>query len=649
MSATTPTILEKPRTRLRSGGGAGGGGKGGGGGGSQATVRLRVVVRHLPSLLKEDEFREGMAEYVNEETTEWLSWTQGKIPAEFSFPIFVHGRNKLPIYSRCYIKFKTPIQITALNDALRSHGPFVDSKGNATNPQMEYSPFQKFPKKGGRVDVRAGTIESDPDFVAFLASINGVGTVPTSNGAASADGTAPSAEGTAGTMTASPSGSALPNDPLSVPLPSGEKPEKPKSTPLIDFLRQQKAAAAAEKAAPGSSKAKSPKDGKDGKEVASSSSRRSDKRRMEKIRAKGKERDDTGKGERAIKQAIRAVDMETATILSREWSGSRREGSISTSGRDRESKVDKATAGETEKPKRERRRGGNAAGVAAILQRDLGLAGPRRSRGNKPALEPTTPIVEEGTAPSRPTPAAVMSNSPPAINAQLSHIGPQSSTQEVTPKTPRSRGGSRRDRRNRLDREDSTASVASASSPPPIAILKKQPSSGPSPISPEVPTLLKRQSSASGPPPTAPSGPASSAPASHTTPTAPKGDSGRRRHGRGEGRGGANGGGSGSGGGGRNPRPPVDTQPTQQQGQPAIPGVPTAPAGDINQPGGREGRGRRGSTSGGGGGGGGGSGGGGGRSGFRGGRGRGGGQGRGRGGPIGVNVTVAGGGGEGTS
>lgn len=91
MSATTPTILENPKIRSRSGGGGGSGkGGGGGGGGSQATVRLRVVVRHLPSLLKEDEFREGMADYVNEETTEWLSWTQGKIPAEFSLPIFIH-------------------------------------------------------------------------------------------------------------------------------------------------------------------------------------------------------------------------------------------------------------------------------------------------------------------------------------------------------------------------------------------------------------------------------------------------------------------------------------------------------------------------------------------------------------------------------
>jgi len=87
MSTTSSTILEKPKNRPRSGGGGkGGSGSGGGPGGNQATVRLRVVVRHLPSLLKEEEFKEAMAEYVNEETTEWLSWTQGKIPAEFCPP-----------------------------------------------------------------------------------------------------------------------------------------------------------------------------------------------------------------------------------------------------------------------------------------------------------------------------------------------------------------------------------------------------------------------------------------------------------------------------------------------------------------------------------------------------------------------------------
>lgn len=459
---------------------------------------------------------------------------------------------------------------------------------------MEYSPFQKFPKKGGRVDARAGTIDSDPDFIAFLASINGVGTVPTSNG--TADGAAP-AEG----MASPAAGSALLNDPLSVPLPSGEKPEKPRSTPLIDFLRQQKAAAAAEKAAPKSKSEKS-KDGKDGKE-ASSSSRRSEKRKLEKIRARGKDRDDD-KEDKALKQAVRAVDMETATILKREgtaFSTLRRENSnmsASSPGRERDSKPEKSP---DEKPKRERRRerGSATASVAAILQRDLGLTAPRRSRANKTALETATAIIEERTS-TAPTPALISTN-PPAINATLAS--------QDTPKTPRSRGGSRRDRRNRPEREDS---AVSAPSPPaaPVAILKKASSALGAPSGPAVPTLLKRQSE--GPP----SGPSHGGNPTAVTPTAPKGSG--RRHGRGEGRNSVSG-----GGGGRNARPPGDGTPLPQ----AMPGVPTAPAGDMGQAG-RDGRGRRGSTGGSSGGGGGG------RGGARFGRGRGGGQGKGRPGTV---------------
>lgn len=94
MSTTAPTILEKPKSRSRTGGGSKGGGGtgGGGGGGNQATVRLRIVVRHLPSLLKEEEFKEALAEYINEETTEWFSWIQGKIPSELVLPVFSTSR-----------------------------------------------------------------------------------------------------------------------------------------------------------------------------------------------------------------------------------------------------------------------------------------------------------------------------------------------------------------------------------------------------------------------------------------------------------------------------------------------------------------------------------------------------------------------------
>ena len=64
------------------------------------------------------------------------------------------------------------MHVTALNNAIRAHGIFTDSKGNSSLPQMEFSPFQKAPKKVQRVDTRAGTIESDPDFQAFLALLN---------------------------------------------------------------------------------------------------------------------------------------------------------------------------------------------------------------------------------------------------------------------------------------------------------------------------------------------------------------------------------------------------------------------------------------------------------------------------------------------
>lgn len=46
------------------------------------TVRLKAVVRHLPPLLKEAEFREPLADVLNDSTTDWFQWLPGKIPSE---------------------------------------------------------------------------------------------------------------------------------------------------------------------------------------------------------------------------------------------------------------------------------------------------------------------------------------------------------------------------------------------------------------------------------------------------------------------------------------------------------------------------------------------------------------------------------------
>jgi regulator of nonsense transcripts 3 len=50
--------------------------------GQQPAVRLKAVVRHLPSMLKESEFREAMSNYINDDTTDHFVWEQGKVPQE---------------------------------------------------------------------------------------------------------------------------------------------------------------------------------------------------------------------------------------------------------------------------------------------------------------------------------------------------------------------------------------------------------------------------------------------------------------------------------------------------------------------------------------------------------------------------------------
>ncbi|KAL7270715.1 hypothetical protein RUND412_006565 [Rhizina undulata] len=468
---------------------------GGGGGGNHQTVRLRVVVRHLPSLLKEEDFKQALADVINDETTESFQWRPGKISDEhvsLNFEIlrpsliFRFGsRNKPSVPSRCHIKFKTQPQVAALSEALRLHGPFTDSKGNASIPQIEFSPSQKHPKKASKIDARSGTIETDPEYIAFLASIDSANTAI--NGVT--NGT-PAGETPV-------TGSKIPaNDPLSVPLPSGEKPEKPTTTPLIEYLRTQKTAAP-EKATT-TAKSKNEKSTKDGKE--------SRRRRGERSsRGKGREREreellDKTEKDKALRQAVRAVDLETTTILKRENPPPpllRRDSAISATSP--AAKSEKSPSVDTEKEKekekdkdkerRDRKRG--AAGVAAILQRDLGL-GPRRTRAPKTPTVDTNATAATDSQPTTPLTPSTLAQTP--ATAEQPSSQPSSQTQPQSPKRSR-----RSDRRNRTkpERENSNISNASATSPALVAILKKQSSNlSTSTPAPQVPILLRRDSSA---------------------------------------------------------------------------------------------------------------------------------------------------------
>jgi regulator of nonsense transcripts 3 len=435
---------------------------------------------------------------------------------------------------------KDPLHITALSNALKSHGPFTDSKGNSSLPQMEYSPFQKTPKFNQRIDSRAETIESDIDFQSFLAALNpaAVAIPPIEDGGA---------EGAPQPLALDSNAPAPipPNDPLSVPLPSNEPVSKPMTTPLIEYIRTQK-----------SGPADKPKSRLKAAERVSAESNRSLKRgerraREKAARQKGKEKE----------KALELRPIEPMALLKRMDSNPSRSGiNVASSSGPRtvektpekhvvvskEADIKKEVVRENDKEKekekesdriigervkgkdRERRRGGTS-GVAAILQRDLGIGGPtKRSRAK--AATPATSVESEPPEPSN-LGAVIMETTrqTPALQQPMdSSSGPV--------RKARDRPSRRERRAAKLEREESAASAASTASTKtltPVGILKKRESSG---SSAAALTLLSRMdSSVTGNTDSAPStnthseGPGieKQSPETPPTPTGPRGGGGR--------------------------------------------------------------------------------------------------------------------------
>ncbi|CAI5744691.1 unnamed protein product [Peronospora destructor] len=147
-----------------------GGGRGGGGSASSTdsmrptrtvmTVLKKLVVRNIPSTTLEEEVREMLGGYgIGHE----LIWR------------FVPGRNRSsnrePIPARLYLDLKKePEKIQTLIAAL--HGQQFDfnakEKTDVKPLDVEFAPFQKIPREKQRKDAKVGTINRDPEYVAFL-------------------------------------------------------------------------------------------------------------------------------------------------------------------------------------------------------------------------------------------------------------------------------------------------------------------------------------------------------------------------------------------------------------------------------------------------------------------------------------------------
>ncbi|XP_046853405.1 regulator of nonsense transcripts 3A-like isoform X2 [Xenia sp. Carnegie-2017] len=71
-------------------------------------------------------------------------------------------------FSRAYINFKNVKDILAFKERLDGY-LFTDNKGGKYPVVVEFSPFQGVPKKGRKKkDIKCGTIDKDPEYLAFL-------------------------------------------------------------------------------------------------------------------------------------------------------------------------------------------------------------------------------------------------------------------------------------------------------------------------------------------------------------------------------------------------------------------------------------------------------------------------------------------------
>ncbi|CAG8536710.1 892_t:CDS:2 [Cetraspora pellucida] len=148
---------------------------------SKNATKTKIVVRRLPPLLPENLFLESVKQWANEETIDWYRFHQGRI-------------------------------------------------SNENKAVVEFAVYQKLPKEHKKSDPRQGTIENDPDYLAFLESLkadeNRQATLKEPG--SGLEGGATQLERLEARLTATAASNTI---------------EKPKSTPLLDHLRAQKSGA----------------------------------------------------------------------------------------------------------------------------------------------------------------------------------------------------------------------------------------------------------------------------------------------------------------------------------------------------------------------------------------------------------------------
>ncbi|KAE8383127.1 Smg-4/UPF3 family-domain-containing protein [Aspergillus bertholletiae] len=302
-----------------------------------AAPRLKLLVRRLPPGLTQAEFETAVGPEwkIGAGKIDWFQYKPGKVskdPAKPSRP------------SRAYIHVVSSNHIIPLSNKVRQSS-FTDARNTFNDPillappSVEYAPYAKIPGSRVRKDARQGTIDQDPDFIAFLESLTQPITKP------------PTVENT---------------------TDAEEKKETVTTTPLVQYIKEKKANKAKESSSKSSKHSKADKDTKAEKVQAKKLLQRPDKDTAQAPEKNEKK----SKADKATKEAVRAANRQAASVAKQAAKASAAQNSP------------KDTGQSTPTTERRRERGSVAA-AAKILQRDLGLApsGGRRKGGKGSSAE----------------------------------------------------------------------------------------------------------------------------------------------------------------------------------------------------------------------------------------------------------------------
>ncbi|XP_024544994.1 regulator of nonsense transcripts UPF3 [Selaginella moellendorffii] len=116
--------------------------------------RTKVVVRRLPPTLSEDAL---------------VSRIQTRFARPYLWMLFRPGKSthRNQIHSRAYIEFERPEDVLAFHEDFHGH-VFVNEKGSQYKAMVEYAPYQRVPDLRVKKDGREGSILRDPDYLEFV-------------------------------------------------------------------------------------------------------------------------------------------------------------------------------------------------------------------------------------------------------------------------------------------------------------------------------------------------------------------------------------------------------------------------------------------------------------------------------------------------